>query len=130
MARPQLARPRDHARVHPASAANPVADADRRAAQPHEERRPRPAVEIDGEIEAHRAEPPAERDVADEPARPADARRDDDFVQMRIALDDRRGGRLDDVGEVRVGKSIAQRADGRRREHDVADFTQADEKNS
>ena len=53
----------------------------------------------------------------------ASARRDDDFVEMRIAGDDRRGRGLDQVGQVRARKLPAQRGHGRRREDYVANLT-------
>ena len=127
MARPQLARPRDAPRVHPAPAGDLVADAHRRAAQPRQQRRARPAVEIDGEIERARAaaggRAPRSRE---QPAHARAARRDDHLVEMRIAGDDRRGRRFDEVGEVGVGKPPAQGADGRRGEDDVADLRAAE----
>jgi len=49
---------------------------------------------------------------------------------MRIADHDRRGRRLDDVGEMSVWKFPPQRVDGRRREDDVTDLAETDEENS
>jgi hypothetical protein len=46
---------------------------------------------------------------------------------MRIADHDRRGRGLDDVGELRGGKSPSQRVHGRRREDDVTDLSETDE---
>ena len=44
----------------------------------------------------------------------------DDFVEMRVGGDDWSGRGLDEVGEVRVGKPLAQGGHGRRRENHVA----------
>ena len=54
------------------------------------------------------------------------ARRDDHFIQMRVVDDDRRRGRLDDIAEMRVRKSAAQRVNRRGGEHDVTNLPQAD----
>ncbi len=48
-----------------------VADPERRAAQPRQQRAARAAVKVDGEIVAGRAQPPREREVAREPGRAA-----------------------------------------------------------
>ena len=87
-------------------------------------------MEIERNIELLRLQPSSQREVVDEAAHTSGARRDDDLVEMWIATDDRRGRRLDEVGEVSVGKPPAQRVDGRRREHDIADLAQPDEENS
>ena len=52
VARPQLARPRDARACTSSCGRRLVADAHRRAAQPGEQRRARPAMKIDGEVEA------------------------------------------------------------------------------
>jgi hypothetical protein len=80
-------------------------------------------VKVDREVEAPRAERPAQRDVGRESFQPARARRDQDFVEVRVGGDDRRGMRLDDVGQPRVGKVSAEGANGGRREDDVPDLT-------
>ena len=46
---------------------------------------------------------------------------DDDFVEMGVAANDRRGQGLDDVSDVSVRVAPPQRAHDRRREHYVAD---------
>ncbi len=58
---------------------------------------------------------------------PRRTRRDDQFVDIGIVLDDRRRGRLDEVRDVGLGKAPAERANGRRREDDVADLPQPDQ---
>ena len=86
-------------------------------------------MEVDDEIEARRAQAPREREVVDEPSQPARALGDDDRVEMRVVPDDRRGRRLDEIGDVRVGKAAPEGRDGGRREDDVADEAQPDEQN-
>ena len=49
---------------------------------------------------------------------------------MGVAPEDRSGGGLDQVGQVRVGVALPQRRDQRRREDDVADETEAEEENT
>ena len=48
----------------------------------------------------------AEREIVEQPRGRA-ARRDDHLVQVRVVGDDRRGRRLDDIGEMRVGETRA-----------------------
>ena len=126
----QLARPRDAPRVHPAAAGDLVADPDRRAAQPRQQRRPRSAVEVDGDVVVRGLEPASQRDVGHHAAQSSRARSDDDVVEMRVVKDDRRGRRFDDVGEVGVGKPPAQRVDRRRREDHVANLPETNEQDS
>ena len=75
------------------------------------------------------AQPAAEREVGEQPRSPG--ARGATMTSLRCGLpdDDRRGGGFDDIGEVRVGKPLAQRANGRRREDDVADLAQPDQQN-
>ena len=87
-------------------------------------------MKIDGEVVALRAQPPAEREIAEPSARAAAARRDDHLIQMGIAGDDRRRRGLDDVAEMRVRKPLPQRVDGGGGEDHVADLPEADEKNT
>ena len=112
--RPQRARPRDPPRVHPAAAG------DRRSRCARARRSATSAATRAGRRESRSpgrsARARSRRPSARSPSRPrsaARARRDDDLVQMRVADDDRRRRRLDEVGEVRVGKPLPQRADGR-----------------
>jgi hypothetical protein len=48
---------------------------------------------------------------------------------MGAALDDGRCGRLDEVGDARGRKALAQRADRGRRENDVTNLAKPDEEN-
>src|SRR5262249_58427554 len=129
VAPPKLARPGHAALYRPPAPRDLVAEAERRAAHPRQERRARTAVKINRDVEPLRAQPPPECDVAGEPAQSAGSRRDHDLVQVRIVRDDRRGRRLDDVGEVRVRQSLPQRVKRRRGEDDVANLPQANEEN-
>ena len=122
---------RDAARVHPATARNLVPDPDRRAAQPRQQRRPRPAVKVDGDVVARGAcsrRPSATSAIT--PAQSARARSDDDVVEMRVVQHDRRSRRFDDVGEMSIGKPTAQRVNRRRRENHVANLPEANEEDS
>lgn len=49
-------------------------------------------------------------------------RRDNDLVEMRVVRDHGRGGRFDEVGDVRVGKMGADAVDGWCGEDDVTDL--------
>ena len=71
----------------------------------------------------------ASRMSYDEPPQPARPLGDDDVVDVRVVANDRFGGRLDEIGDARVGKAPPERRDGRRREDDVADQAQPDEQN-
>ena len=111
----------DRAGVHPRAAPDAIADALPRAAHSREPRAAGAAVQIEGEIEAGAAQPPANREVLADPLQPTGVRRDDHLVEMRIVPDDRRGGFLDDVGEARLRIRPPQRADERGGEDDVPD---------
>jgi len=87
-------------------------------------------MQIDDEVVPAGSHAPDEREVVQESGEPAQPPGDDDLVQMRVALDDGRGGGPDDVGDVRVGEVASQARDGGRRKDDVADFAKPDKKNS
>ena len=93
-------------------------------------RRARPAVKIDGEVVALGAQPAAKREIAEQSAHAAGARRDDDLIQMGVAGDDGRGRWLDDIADVGVRKPLPQRMDGGGREGDVPNLPEADKKNT
>ena len=84
-------------------------------------------MEVDRDVIRVAPQPSAQREVGSKPGGTAPARRDDDLVEKRIVLDNRRGSRLDDVGEVSVRKSFAKRANGGRRENDVTNLPKANE---
>jgi hypothetical protein len=57
-------------------------------------------------------------------------RDDDQFVDVRIALDNGRGVWFNDVGDVRVRIVAPERAEERCRENDVSNRTQPDQQDS
>ena len=77
-------------------------------------------MEVDREIVALAPQSPAEHEIPEEPWNAASPRYYDDFVEVRVGGDDWSGRGLDEVGEVRVGKPLAQGGHGRRRENHVA----------
>jgi hypothetical protein len=83
-------------------------------------------MKVDDEIEALRSEPSHQREIRSKTG----VRGDDDRVQVRIVFNEGRSMWFDEVGEVRVRKSLPDAPNGWRREHDVADLTQANEENS
>ena len=85
-------------------------------------------MHVDGNIETAAAKASPGREVVAQPGEPAAVRDGDHLIQMRIAGDDRRGRRLDDISEVGVGIVPAQRGDDGRREYHVADQPQPDQK--
>jgi hypothetical protein len=87
-------------------------------------------VKIDREIERLRFQPSAEGHVTREARNAMTARRDNQFIDVRVVRNDRRRGRLDDVGQMSGGKLAADGVDGGSRKDDVADFTQADEQDA
>ena len=117
----------DGARVHPAGAPDVVADALRRAGGPGQPRAARPAVQVN-----HHVEPPARSRharrtssrIRARPARPLDT-----ITSSRWGLPrPRRRVAFDEIAHTRASGNVrAQRPDHRRREHDVADQSQADE---
>ncbi len=72
-----------------------------------------------------RAQPPHERQIGGQ----SFARGDNHLVEVRVRCDERGGVRLDDVSEMRGGKPRAQRVNGGRREHDIADLAEPDQEN-
>jgi hypothetical protein len=80
-------------------------------------------MKINRKIVAAAPQLPAEREVGEQAA----ALGDDDVVQRAALQNDRRGDRLDNVGEMRTGKMLAKRTNGRGGEDDVANFAETDE---
>ena len=84
-------------------------------------------MQIDGDVEAPAPQPPRERDVVEQtPQRPG-VWAPRSVVEMRVAVKNRSGRGLDDIGEMGVGIAAPKRPDERRGEDDVADQAQADE---
>ena len=87
-------------------------------------------MEIDGDVEPFLAETPRQGHVVAKPCEAARALDDDDFVQVRVVLNDGRGGPFDQIGEPGPGMVACQGAYRGRREHDVADEAQPDEQDA
>jgi hypothetical protein len=87
-------------------------------------------VKIDGEVVPRLAKPPDQckitPNLGDSPA----MLRDDDLIEVRIRRHDRRRRGLDDIREVSGRKALADRADRRCREDDIANLAEPNEKNS
>ena len=124
VARAQVGRTRHDLGVHPGSPLDRIADPAGRAGGPGQERRARAAVEIDDQVEAGAAQLAGERQVGGDPPPAAQVRHHLDDVDAGMALDDRRGRRLHQIGDLGLGKGVADGGDGRRREHHVADEPQ------
>jgi hypothetical protein len=86
-------------------------------------------VEINHEIEPLGAQTASEREIVEQalqPARPIDH---DNRVEARLMTHHRFGRRFDQIGDVAVGEFAFECADGRRREHHVANQAKTNEKN-
>ncbi len=84
-------------------------------------------MKINGHVERGSTQAADEGDVVANPGEPSATRRDDDVVEVWIPGDDRRGRLFDDVSDVRRGKMLAQAANGRCRENDVANLAKANQ---
>ena len=84
-------------------------------------------MQIDGDVETPAPQPGGQRDVVEETLRAATSGRHDHFVQVRVPVKNRSGGRLHDVGKMGIGMPASKRADERCGEDDVANEAQADE---
>ena len=83
------------------------------------------AVEVEREVVAGAAQPPCQADVVGKTRQAARAGDVDHGVEIGRVTDDGGRGGFDQVVESRVGEMAPQGVDGRRREHDIADQTQA-----
>lgn len=84
-------------------------------------------MKIDHEIESRGAQAAGQLEIVAEALDAARPIQHDQRVEIRMMTDHWLGGCFDKVCESRVRKAPLQRADGRRREDDVADQPQADE---
>jgi hypothetical protein len=84
-------------------------------------------VKVDGQIISVRAKLPDQLQVGSQPSGGRSARGENDFVEMRVAKDHRRGFFFNEVRKVGVGEAASERPDGGRREDDVADQAKADQ---
>ena len=80
-------------------------------------------MEVDGDVIAFAPQLAAEVDIESEPGESRYAFGNDDLIESGISLDDGSRGRLDEIAEMRVRKSLAQGLNGRRREDDVANLS-------
>jgi hypothetical protein len=86
-------------------------------------------VKIHHQIEALMSKMSRECEILREPG-PAGGRLDhQDVIQMRIVRHDRRGVAFHHVGDLGVGKGLADGADGWRGENHIADQAESDQKN-
>ena len=85
-------------------------------------------MKVDDEIELRGAQSPREIEVVPQPRQAARAFDDDDLVDARVMTHHRLGRSFHEVRNARVWEFPPERADGRRREHDVANQPQTDEK--
>jgi hypothetical protein len=87
-------------------------------------------VEIDGQVEAPPPQIERQHEVVAKPPRRIRRRRHNHIVEVRIALEDGRRERFDQIAEPSVWVGLAKRADGGRRQHDVADEAQSHQQNA
>jgi hypothetical protein len=86
-------------------------------------------VKIDDQVEAPAAQRTRKAQIVAEPAPAASALDHHHLIEVRISEDDGSRGAFHEIGEARVGKVVAQRSDGRGREHHVANEPQTDDQN-
>ena len=84
-------------------------------------------MEIDSEIEATASQLEAEGDIFPQAPRRIRRSSDDHLVQVRVALNDRRRKRLDQVADVCVRIPFAESSNSRRRQDDIADPSQSNQ---
>ena len=128
MTRQQIGRAVHGVRVQPRAAFDSVADSYRRRACARQPRGARSSVQIDRDVEALAPQPSREREIVHDSTQAAALGHDDQFVDVRVASQDRRGRGLDDVRHMRVRLKPLQRPNEGRGEDYVADQTKADEK--
>src|SRR5439155_15317849 len=100
------------------------------AAEPCQKRGARPAVKIDGHVIPALAQPATKPEVMQETFETSRPRGHDDFVEVRVMADYRSGRRLDDVGQMRVRETAAQRGNGRCCEDDVPNLAKPDQEDA
>ena len=84
-------------------------------------------MQIDHEIVSLPPQPPREPEIRHNPRESGRLRRDNHLIEMRVAGNDWRRRRFDQIREVRLRKRPPQRAQHRRGEDDVADEAEANE---
>jgi hypothetical protein len=83
-------------------------------------------VKVDRHVESSAPQTARELKIGQQAA----PRRDDDLVQVRIPRDQRGRMGLDEIGDVCVWVPVADAADGRRREDDVADLAKPEQEDA
>jgi hypothetical protein len=86
-------------------------------------------VKVDRQVVALAAQPPDERDVGAQASRRARTPRHDYLIEVRIVTHDGGGFLFDDVSEAGVRVAATDGSDGRCREDDVADQSEANQQN-
>jgi hypothetical protein len=84
-------------------------------------------VQVDRDVVAAPRQSSSGGEVVSQPRKTAAPRDDDQFVDVRIALDNGRGVWLNDIGDVCVRIVAPERAEERCRENDVSNRTQPDQ---
>jgi hypothetical protein len=87
-------------------------------------------MKVDGRVVCGGADPPDQREVVAKAGQTSTPCCDDDFVEVGVAGDDRRGLWFHDICNVGVLKAFAQTPNGWRREYHVANLTQPDQENA
>jgi hypothetical protein len=87
-------------------------------------------VKVDRQVVAARPEAPDQPHVGTETSRSLQPVRHDDFIEVGVVLDDRQCRGFDDVRKMSVRKPCAERPNGRRREHHVANLAKPDKEDS
>jgi hypothetical protein len=86
-------------------------------------------VQIDDDIVSFTPKAPGEPEIVGDSAQAGSARRNDDFVQMRILSNHRKRLRFDQIRQMRAWKRALQRPEERRRKDHVADQAKTNQKN-
>ena len=82
-------------------------------------------MQVDDEIVSFTSQSPRESEIGRNPRDSRRLRRHDHLVEMRVADDDWRRRRLDEIREMRVRKRPLQRTQHRRGKDDIPDEAQA-----
>jgi hypothetical protein len=87
-------------------------------------------VQIDRDVVAALREPPGDREILSDSGQATASRSDEQLVDVGVSFDNRRGVRLDDVGQVSLGIVPAKSAHEGRREYHVANRAQSNHQNT
>jgi hypothetical protein len=86
-------------------------------------------VQVDYEVEARPAQAPRDPKIVEQAPDAPGPRNYEELVDIRVAAHDRGSVPFDQIRQAGSRKLTLERPQHRRREHDIADETQADEKN-